>query len=99
MSRYRLSAPARQDLREIRDYIALDSISAARSFLAKLSDAFGRLADMPGKGHVRKDLTDLPVRCWPVGSYLVVYDPDKRPLEILRVLHGARDIEAILGIQ
>jgi antitoxin ParD1/3/4 len=52
---------------------------------------------MPGQGHTRKDLTDLPVLFWPVGSYLIVYDPEKRPLEILRVLHGARDVETILG--
>jgi len=96
MSRFKLSTPARQDLREIRDYIAQDNIPAARNFLAKLTQAFRSIAAMPGKGHARKDLTDLPVRFWPVGSYLIVYDPEKRPLEILRVLHGARDVEAIL---
>jgi toxin ParE1/3/4 len=99
MSRFRLSAPARQDVRGIRDHIAQDSIPAARNFLATLTQAFRGLAEMPGQGHTRGDLTDLPVRFWPVGSYLIVYDPEKRPLEILRVLHGARDVETILGNQ
>jgi plasmid stabilization system protein ParE len=54
---------------------------------------------MLGKGHIREDITDLPVRFWPVGSYLIVYDAGKRPIEILRVLHGARDVESILGSQ
>ena len=99
MSRYKLSAPARQDLREIRDYIAEDNVPAARNFLAKLTQAFGGIAEMPGKGHTREELTDLPVRFWPVGSYLIVYDPGKRPIEILRILHGARDVETILESQ
>jgi antitoxin ParD1/3/4/toxin ParE1/3/4 len=36
------------------------------------------------------------VKFWPVYSYLIVYSPDTRPLEIVRVLHGARDIAPIL---
>jgi len=51
MSRFKLSTPARQDLREIRDYIAQDNIPAARNFLAKLTQAFRSIAAMPGKGH------------------------------------------------
>jgi len=73
----------------MRDHIAQDSISAARNFLATLTQAFRGLAEMPGQGHTREDLTDLPVRFWPVG----------RPLEILRGLYGARDVETILGNQ
>ena len=99
MSRFKLSAPARQDLREIRDYIALDNVPAARKFLARLTQSLRGIAEAPGKGHRRTDLTDLPVRFWPVGAYLIVYDPEKRPVEILRVLHGARDVEGILGNQ
>jgi len=36
------------------------------------------------------------VRFWPVFSYLIVYDPLKKPVEIVRVLHGKRDVEEIL---
>jgi len=99
MSRFKLSTPAQEDLREIRNFIAEDNIPAARHFLARLAQAFRGIAEMPAKGHVREDLTDLPVRFWPVGSYLIVYDPEKRPLEILRVLHAARDVETILKDQ
>ena len=97
MSRFKLSAPARQDLREIRDYIAQDNPTAVRRLLATFTQAFRGLAETPRKGHTREDLTDLPVRFWPVGSYLIVYDSEKRPIEILRILHGARDVEAILA--
>jgi antitoxin ParD1/3/4/toxin ParE1/3/4 len=97
MSRYRLSRPAQQDLRDIVDYIAQDNAPAARRLLAKLKAAFRELAGRPGMGHRREDLTDLPVRFLAVGSYLVVYADEQRPIEMVRVLHGARDVEAILG--
>ena len=56
-----------------------------------------RLAQNPGIGHVRPDLTNEDVRFWPVFKYLVIYRPATRPLEIVRVLHGQRDVKHILG--
>ena len=50
----------------------------------------------PGLGHVREDLTGRPLKFWPVYSYLVAYDPETKPIQIIRVLHGMRDIEDIL---
>ena len=55
-----------------------------------------RLAAYPRMGHVREDLADRTLRFWPVYSYLVVYRPDSQPLQIIRVLHGARDVPRIL---
>jgi plasmid stabilization system protein ParE len=73
MRRYRVSPEAKQDLREIRDYIARDNVGAARRVLANLKGAFENLARMPEQGHKREDLTDKPVLFWPVGSYVIVY--------------------------
>jgi antitoxin ParD1/3/4/toxin ParE1/3/4 len=56
-----------------------------------------RLAQTPGMGHLREDLADEPLRFWPVYSYLIIYRPETDPLEIVRVLHGARDVRAVLG--
>jgi plasmid stabilization system protein ParE len=44
----------------------------------------------------RQDLTADAVKFWSVFSYLIVYDPARRPVEIVRVLHGRRDIGRIL---
>jgi antitoxin ParD1/3/4/toxin ParE1/3/4 len=55
-----------------------------------------RLAQSPPIGHLREDLTEEPVRFWSVHSYLIVYDPETQPLQILRILHGARDVRRIL---
>jgi plasmid stabilization system protein ParE len=59
-------------------------------------DAVGKLAESPGIGHTPEDLTDRPLKFWSIYSYLVVYDPESRPLTIIAVLHGARDVEKLL---
>jgi len=55
------------------------------------------LNQTPGAGHSREDLTNKPVRFWQVYSYLIVYDPTPRPIRIIRVLHGNRDVTGILN--
>jgi toxin ParE1/3/4 len=96
--RYVLSPEARDDLRDIRDYLAAEGGKRlARYVLGELSAAFQSLASHPEAGHLRQDLTPLPVKFWPVFSYLIVYDPATRPLGVVRVLHGRRDVRAILA--
>jgi plasmid stabilization system protein ParE len=56
-----------------------------------------RLAEMPELGHFREDLADEPLRFWPVHSYLIIYRPDRKPLEVVRVLSGYRDIAELLS--
>lgn len=56
-----------------------------------------RLAEMPEMGHSREDLADEPLRFWPVHSYLIIYRPDRSPLEVVRVLSGYRDIAELLS--
>jgi plasmid stabilization system protein ParE len=48
---------------------------------------------------MRKDLTALPLRflvVHPYSNYLVVYDPENKPTQIIRILHGARDLPSVL---
>lgn len=87
---------ARDDLLEIRDFIAGDDPSAARRVLAKLRAAMRRLARVPHMGHLRLDLSPEPLRLWPVYSFLIIYRPETRPLEVLRVLHASRDVRRML---
>jgi plasmid stabilization system protein ParE len=53
------------------------------------------LAQNPRLGHKRSDLTSHPVLFFTVYSYMIVYRPGM-PLEIVRVLHGNRDLKRIL---
>jgi antitoxin ParD1/3/4/toxin ParE1/3/4 len=97
LRRYSLSRKAEQDLREIKDYLAEAAGSGvARRVLHRIRQSIVRLADSPGIGHSREDLTSHRVKFWPVFSYLVVYAPEERPLLIVRVLHAKRDVAAIL---
>ena len=95
-TRFIVSPEAIDDLEEIWLRIAEDNFEAANQVEEKLRAAIRMLGDTPKAGHTRPDLTDQPVRFWPVYYYLIVYDPEKRPIEIVRVLHGARDIRDIL---
>ena len=47
-------------------------------------------------GHRREDLTRRDVRFWPIYSYLVIYQPSSRPLLVIAVLHGNRDVKRLL---
>jgi len=97
MKSYSLTVAAENDLFEIWAYIAADNITAADHLESEVFDACGRLAEYPQLGHARRDLTDKPVRFFSVrGTYMIVYDPASDPLEIIRILHGARDATAQL---
>lgn len=93
---YRLTAQAEADVDAIADFIAADSVDAALKVTLALEDAFLLLARQPDIGHSREDLTDRPLKFWSVYSYLIVYDPASRPLTVVTVLHGARDVANIL---
>ena len=54
------------------------------------------LARTPGMGHVREDLASTSLRFWPIYSYLIIYSPESKPLQIVRILHSARDVRRIL---
>ena len=67
------------------------------SSLKKIRDALEFLSRNPGVGHIREDLTNEPVKFWSVVPYLIIYNPAVQPIEIVRVVHGSRDVPAILS--
>lgn len=94
MKRFVLSRPAERDLDQIKSFlIEKAGPRLTRTVLKEIRSALELLGNEPGLGHVREDLTSRPVKFWPVYSYLVVYDPETRPIQIIRVLHGMRDVE------
>jgi toxin ParE1/3/4 len=98
MSDYRIAPAARDDLDSIWDHYAVDlqNPDAGDGVREELFAAFQKLAKTPGLGHFRSDLAREPLRFWRVRSYLIIYRSEKRPVEMVRVLHGARDVQAIL---
>lgn len=94
--RYLIAPAARQDLLDIVGYSAADNPAAGARVRNAMLVAFDRLADNPGIGHDREDLTRQPVRFWTVlGRYSIVYrSTDDGRLEVARVLGPGRDAEA-----
>jgi plasmid stabilization system protein ParE len=95
--RFVLSSAARTDLLQIQDYIAQDNVAAAATVIDAIFAAFDTISDHPLMGHRREDLTNRDVRFWAVFSYLIIYDANTKPLSVVRVLSGYRDIISLLS--
>ena len=85
---------AESDLDEIWWYIAQDSPDNADRFLDRLQERCRALADFPQIGTRRDDLK-TGLRSHPCGHYLIFYFPLEDGIDVVRVLHGARDLEAL----
>jgi len=96
-----LRRAARRDLDGIADWFADRSLTTALRFAAAADAALSRLAGAPEVGHPRpgEDPFLRQVRSWPVPGFesvLVFYRPSVRGIDVVRILHGARDVPAIL---
>ena len=88
---FRLHPGAVQDILEIWEYIAEDSLLGAGRVREEILAAIRALVPFPYQGHVRSELTSRPLRFQIVREFLIAYAPDEEPLVIIAVLHGKRD--------
>lgn len=91
MTRVVWTRPARDDLREIRAFIAADSARYATIVVARLVTAVRRLREYPLSGRVVPELGRPTIREVIHGAYRIVYRVTPRVVEILTVVHGARE--------
>ena len=90
--KYRLRPRAEADLEAIGDYIGKQNRRAALALIDAFEQRWRLLALYPHSGALRDDIgTD--VRHVVVGEYLCFYRVGTEAVEILRVLHGRRNIE------
>lgn len=82
---------ARQDLVEIWSYVARDDIQVADRLLDRLDGSCARLAENPETGAARDDIRP-GLRHAVVGQYLILYRIVEGGVEIVRVVHGRRDL-------
>jgi toxin ParE1/3/4 len=94
MSRIRITPLAEQDLVEIWYFIAQDDPLAADRILDLLEDKYELLADNPHMGPARPDIAK-ELRYHPVGSYLLLYRIISGGIELVRIVHGARDLQSL----
>lgn len=92
---YIITEPAEADIDEILSFIADDNLDAALALNDRFTSRFEMLADTPRAGRERKEFRS-DARSFPEGSYLIIYRIlAGDDVEILRVLHGARDLGEI----
>lgn len=87
---------AEADLIEIWIYIAQDSPTSADKLLDEINEKSQTLAESPFVGKARDELGPN-IRSFPIGNYVLFYQPIAEGIEIIRVLHGARDIDVLLN--
>ena len=80
------------DLADIWAYIAEDSPSRADTFIDAVDMKFKELAASPHVGRLRPELLD-GLSSFPFGRYIIFYSIISGGIEVVRVLHSARDIE------
>ena len=82
------------DFAEIWSYIAEHSVSNADAFAERIDRTLTLLARQPNVGRARSELyPDL--RSFVIGKYVLFYLPLSKGIEVIRLLHGARDIDSI----
>lgn len=91
---YVLSPLAEADLDELWQHIAYDNEPAADGMIFKIFEAIDLLVRTPFAGRAREELL-LDIRSFGVHPYVIFYRPTSEEIEIVRVLHGARDIESL----
>ena len=89
---------AEKDLLSIYDWIAAENPERAASFIEELDRTISRLAVHPLMGTVPKHsgLKQAGYRVLIVGAYLVFYKLHRNRIQVFRVVHGSRNLEAII---
>jgi toxin ParE1/3/4 len=90
LAKVRWAERARDDVREIYDFIVRDSPRAAEALIERVLHSTERLASFPESGRTVPEFPDLGYRELLVGSYRVWYRIEKETVWIVTVLHGRR---------
>jgi toxin ParE1/3/4 len=91
-----LARKAIEDLVAIGEYIAASNPERAESFVNEIQAKCFELADSPKAFARLPHRSDRVIRRRPFGQYLIFYEMGGERIEILRVIHGARDYQTIL---
>jgi toxin ParE1/3/4 len=91
MSRILRTRASRADYDEIWSYIAKDNIAAADRLIDEFDATLQTIAASPLIGRKVNEL-EVGLRSIPVGNYLIFYRLIADGIELIRVVHGARDV-------
>lgn len=86
------------EIANIWEFIAEDNPDAADRMQERFYDTIRALVPYPHQGHWRTDLAPKTIRFQTVGSYLIAYVPDEKPLLVLAIIHGSRSVQTIKAL-
>jgi toxin ParE1/3/4 len=91
-----VTAEAEAELEEIAAYVAEQSPRSALTLVRELRERCESLADAPRGYPLVPRYEHLGIRRRPFGNYLIFYRVGAEIIEVVHILHGARDYEALL---
>ena len=95
MTELRLTEQAEADLDTLWAYIAADNVTAADRMVDAVLEASRLHTRFPSMGQ-RRDELQPGLRCFVVSPYVIFYRSVEDALEVLRIVHGARDVISLL---
>lgn len=96
MAIVKVAEAAQEDLKETWSYVAEHNSEAANNLVKEIVRGFATLRDHPHMGRKQDDLR-VNLRSFAIKNHVIFYQPFEGGIEILRVLHGSRDIGNILA--
>ena len=94
-----LTPEARSDLKQIFVDIAEDGPDRADRVLDELYSGLQLWGRSPGIGHYHDELLSRKYRFWNFYSYVVVYAWEGKPIRVIGVVHGARDLSVFFSLR
>ena len=94
MKRLRFLPSADADLKDIHLWVAQDDEGAADRLVRRIVAATGRLGAFPESAPSREELGE-GIRSLVVGRYLVLYRVGPDSVDVIRIVHSARDLERL----
>lgn len=93
MNHFRLSRQAEQDLEHIWVYLTQQDELLADKQIAQILDRLPMLSQFPNMGKQREDIW-IGLRSFPVKPYVIFYSKILDGIEVIRILHQARDVDS-----
>jgi toxin ParE1/3/4 len=86
--------PARNDLKAIYEYIALDSKFYAKKIIREIVSLSSTIPELPERGRIVPETNEPEIRELFIYSYRLIYQLSPDLIAILAVIHGSRNITA-----
>ena len=96
MNHFRLSRQAEKDLEDIWVYLTQQDELLADKRIAQILNRLPMLSQYPNMGKQREDIL-VGLRSFPIKLYVIFYNKISEGIEVIKILHQSRDVDAEFG--